>query len=139
MENRENLPRHIAVIPDGNRRWARKKTLAAWIGHQKGSESLESLMEVLIDFKIEHFSFWGSSKDNLVKRPKEEVNHLLKIFKEEFTKLADSEKVHKNKIRINIFGDWKNQLPEDVKQAMERAMEKTKDYDTHFFNFFHCL
>lgn len=136
MEKMENLPKHIAIIPDGNRRWARKKTLAAWMGHKKGSESLEGLLEVLIDFKIPYFSFWGSSKDNLVKRPQEEVDYLLQIFKEEFDKLAKSERVHQEKIKIDIIGDWRNQMPPDVKMSMENAIEKTKDYDCYFFTFF---
>lgn len=136
MKQIDNLPKHIAVIPDGNRRWARKKTLAAWIGHEKGSESLEGLLEVLLDFGIPYFSFWGSSKDNLKKRSKEEVAHLLQIFKKEFNKLADSERVHGEKVRINVIGSWREQLPEDVKEAMERAISKTKDYDRYFFNFF---
>jgi len=136
MEKTDNLPRHIAIIPDGNRRWARKKTLAAWVGHKKGSESLESLLEVVLDFKIPYFSFWGSSRDNIEKRPKEEVAHLFKIFKEEFAKLAESEKVHGNKVKINVFGSWRDMLPEDVKASMEKAIDRTKDYDKYFFNFF---
>ncbi|MFA7169770.1 MAG: polyprenyl diphosphate synthase [Candidatus Paceibacterota bacterium] len=136
MKKIDNLPSHIAIIPDGNRRWARKKTLAAWMGHQKGSESLEGLLEVLLDFGIPYFSFWGSSKDNLKKRPKEEVEYLLKIFKEEFNKLADSERVHKEEIKINIIGSWREQLPADVKESMEKAIAKTSAYNKYFFNFF---
>lgn len=136
MENIENLPRHVAIIPDGNRRWARNRTLSAWIGHKKGSESLESLMEVFVNMGVPYFSFWGSSKDNIAKRPKEEVKHLLKIFKEEFTKLAKSKGVHDNEIRINIIGSWREQFPEDVKASMENAIAVTKNYSKYFYNFF---
>lgn len=136
MENIENLPRHVAIIPDGNRRWARKRTLSAWMGHTKGTESLESLLDVFVDLKIPYFSFWGSSQDNIKKRPKEEVSHLLKIFKEEFAKLAENKKVHDNKIRINIIGSWREQFPDDVKAAMESAIDRTKDYGKYFYNFF---
>jgi tritrans,polycis-undecaprenyl-diphosphate synthase [geranylgeranyl-diphosphate specific] len=134
--NIANLPNHIAIIPDGNRRWAKKHALAVYLGHQKGSETLENLLDVLIDFDIPHFSFWGSSQDNLKKRPKEEVAFLLKIFKDQFGRLADDDKIHKNEIRINILGSWKEQFPEDVKQPMERAIENTKNYNKHFFNSF---
>lgn len=132
----ENLPRHIAIIPDGNRRWARKKGFAVGIGHKKGGEELENLLEVLIEFGIPYFSFWGSSRSNLTKRPQIEVNYLFKIYKKEFGKLADSEKVHHNKIKINVLGAWRELLPDDVKKEVERAIEKTKDYDQHLFNFF---
>lgn len=130
------MPKHVAIIPDGNRRWARNRTLSAWVGHQKGSENLETLLEVFVELKIPYFSFWGSSKDNIAKRPKEEVDQLLKIFKDEFARLADSKKVHDNEIRVNIIGSWREQFPEDVKASMEKAIEKTKDYDKYFYNFF---
>lgn len=136
MENIENLPRHVAIIPDGNRRWARNRTLAAWIGHMKGTESLEYLMEVFVDMGIPYFSFWGSSQDNMKKRPKEEVSQLLNIFKKEFGRLAKSKKIHDNKIRINIIGSWREQFPENVKKPMEEAIEMTKGYDDFHYNFF---
>jgi len=131
-----NLPRHIAIIPDGNRRWARQHSLSPWVGHRKGSDTLENLLEILGDFDIPYFSFWGSSQDNLRKRPKEEVDFLLSLFKEQFPRLTENKKTHDNRIKINIFGSWREQFPEDVKQAMERAIEATKDYDKHFLNFF---
>ncbi len=130
------MPKHVAIIPDGNRRWARKNALAAWAGHDKGIENLENIVEVFREMKIPFFSFWGSSQDNLKKRPKEEVDHLLKIFKEEFTKLADNEKVHNHKMKVNVFGAWREQFPKDVRAAIENAIEKTKDYDQYFYNFF---
>lgn len=136
INNASNLPRHIAIIPDGNRRWAKQHSLSPWIGHKRGSETLENLLEILGDFDIPYFSFWGSSQDNLRKRPKEEVDFLLSLFKEQFPRLAKDRKIHDNAIRINIFGSWKEQFPEDVKQAMESAIEATKDYDRHHLNFF---
>lgn len=136
MEDIGNAPRHVAIIPDGNRRWAKKNALMAWAGHDKGTENLENIVEVFREMGIPYFSFWGSSQDNLAKRPKEEVGHLLEIFKKEFTKLADDEKVHKYGMKVNIFGAWREQFPEDVKAAMENAIEKTKDYADYFYNFF---
>lgn len=136
MENTGNMPRHVAIIPDGNRRWAKKNALAAWRGHDKGTENLESIVEVFREMGIPYFSFWGSSQDNIAKRPKEEVRHLLEIFKKEFTKLADDEKVHAHRMKVSIFGAWREQFPEDVKAAMENAIEKTKDYGDYYHNFF---
>lgn len=136
MENKGNMPRHVAIIPDGNRRWAKKNALAAWMGHDRGTENLENIVEVFRETGVPYFSFWGSSQDNLAKRPKEEVNHLLEIFKREFTKLANDKKVHDNKMKVNIFGAWRQQFPPEVKAAMDNAIEKTKDYDKYFYNFF---
>ena len=80
MEKTKNILSHIAIIPDGNRRWAKKHKLEAWLGHKKGTESLEKLVGVIIDLEIPHLSFWGSSKDNLKKRHPQEVKFLLNLL-----------------------------------------------------------
>ncbi|MEA1937129.1 MAG: polyprenyl diphosphate synthase, partial [Patescibacteria group bacterium] len=136
MEKTKNLPTHIAIIPDGNRRWAKKHQLEAWFGHKKGTEGLEKLLAVIVDLKIPYLSFWGSSKDNLKKRSKQEVAFLLKLFKERFLELSENEIVHKNQIKINIFGDWREQFPEDVKASLNQAIENTKNYSKFCLNFF---
>lgn len=135
MENILKIPQHIAVIPDGNRRWAQKRLLSPWLGHKKGSEILNDLVDVVIEMQVPCVTFWGSSKDNMVKRSAEEVKCLLALFKEQFSELADNEKVHKNEMRINIIGAWREQFPEDVKESMEKAIENTKKYSKHFMNF----
>ena len=136
MNKTKNLPDHIAIIPDGNRRWARKHQLEVWFGHKKGTEGLEKLADVMVELGVPHLSFWGSSKDNLKKRSKQEVEFLLKLFKERFLELSESEIVHKNQIRINILGDWREQFPEDVKLSLNQAIENTKNYSKFFLNFF---
>lgn len=132
----KNLPTHIAVIPDGNRRWAREHKLDVWLGHKKGTDNLEKLLDVIVELGIQHLSFWASSKDNLKKRSAQEVKFLLNLFKKKFLELSESEKIHQNKMRINIFGSWREQFPEDVKQSLEKAIESTKNYSNHFLNFF---
>jgi len=136
MNKNKNLPNHIAIIPDGNRRWAEKHKLEAWLGHKRGAEYIEKLVDVVIEMEIPYLSFWGSSRDNLQKRSKKEVEFLLKLFKEKFLTLSTSEKVIKNEVKINIIGDWRNQFPEDVKDALNQAIENTKKYKKHFMNFF---
>ncbi len=136
MEKLSNLPQHIAIIPDGNRRWAKKHAFEIWKGHKKGSDVLDNIIDVMLSYDIPFFSFWGSSQDNLTKRSKGEVDFLLKLFKEQFAKLADDIRVHRNEIRINIFGAWREQFPDDVKEPMQRAVELTKGYKKHQYNFF---
>ncbi len=108
----------------------------AWLGHWEGIKSLEELADVIVELKIPHLSFWGSSEDNLKKRPAEEVKFLLGIFRKKFLELSEDEKIHKNKMKINIFGKWREQFPEDVKESMEKAIEATKNYNNFFLNFF---
>ena len=136
MDKNKNLPNHIAIIPDGNRRWAKKYKLEAWLGHKKGAEYIEKLADVLIENEIPYFSFWGSSKDNLKKRPKKEVDFLMKLFKEKFLILSTSEKIVNNEMKINIIGDWRNQFPEDVQESLNQAIENTKKYKKYSLNFF---
>ena len=136
MNKTKNLPNHIAVIPDGNRRWAKRHKLDAWMGHKSGTVNFEKLSDVIIELNIPHLSFWASSRDNLKKRPAQEVEFLLNLFKEKFLKLSKSEKIHKNKMKINIFGSWREQFPEDVKESLNQAIESTKNYNSHFLNFF---
>ena len=131
-----NVPYHIAIIPDGNRRWASNNKLKPWLGLRYGTEAFKKILGVVFDLKIPYFSFWGSSLDNLKKRSSTETKFLLNIFKKNFAELSNDEKIHKNKVKINIIGDWREQFPQDVKKIMERAMETTKNYNKFFLNFF---
>lgn len=136
MNKEFNFPRHVAFIPDGNRRWAKKHKLDAWLGHKTGADNLRKLLEVAREFGVSHISFWGSSQDNLAKRPKEEVKFLLDLFKDKFLSLSRDKDIHEKRIKINIFGSWREQFPEEVKESMEKAIEATKNYNDYFLNFF---
>jgi len=129
-------PRHVAIIPDGNRRWARERGWDVLAGHRRGVEAFEKVARHAAEREIKHLSLWGLSLDNLVKRSKKEVAWLFRIFKKEFGKLAKSEEIHKRQTRIRVFGRWREKFPEAARQAMERAEEATKHYDKYFINFF---
>jgi len=136
MEKIENFPQHIAVIPDGNRRWAKKRGFYSWQGHQKGVKALEKVLKAAFDLGIPYFSFWGSSLDNITKRSKLEVKFLLNLFAKKFNELAKDKNIHQNKVRVNAFGRWKEIFPEKVNQAIQKALEATKDYNQYHLNFF---
>ncbi len=129
------IPNHVAIIPDGNRRWAKKRNLATFLGHEKGSDTSEKIIEKALEMKIPYLTIWGSSLDNILKRSKSEVNYLFKIFEKEFNKLAENEKVHKNKIRVEVIGKWREYFPESTKTAIENAIKKTKKYDKYLITF----
>lgn len=131
-----HIPIHVAIIPDGNRRWAKEKGLKPWEGHQAGEKALKETLKAIQKLGIKHLSFWGSSLDNIAKRPKEEVLYLLKNFEENFAKLADNEDVHKNKIRVNVIGRWNDILPDGVKNSIKKAIDATKNYSDYCLNFF---
>ena len=131
-----NIPKHIAIIPDGNRRWAKSKGLKIWIGHQYGSESFKKILKAAVDLEIHCLSFWGSSKDNLKKRSRAEVKFLLNLFQKNFSELSCDKDIHNNEVKINIIGDWEKQFPKKVKAPMKKSIEVTKDYNKFYLNFF---
>ena len=136
MENiSKNIPNHIAIIPDGNRRWARKKGLDPWKGHEAGAENLEKLIQSALKKGVKCFSLWGSSLDNLLKRPIVEKKELLEIYKKYFTRLLNGKEVHENEARINVIGHWEEQFPESLKKIIREAIEKTKNYRKKMLNF----
>ncbi len=117
---------HIALIPDGNRRWAKKRGLLPWQGHFEGAKNLEKILKKAWERKIPYFTFWGTSADNLTKRPKEEVGALFSIFRQYFQKLLFSKEIEKEKVKINIFGQWQKYFPKNLQNLLKKVIEKTK-------------
>jgi len=131
-----NLPKHVVIIPDGNRRWAKERGLKAWEGHMAGADRIEEIVRKALEMKIGNISFWGSSMDNLKKRPLMEKKALLDIYEKYFKKLIDSDEVHQNEAKINIIGRWREQFPESLKKILESGIERTKNYKNYNLNFF---
>lgn len=126
---------HIALIPDGNRRWAKKNNLPAFIGHERGAITLEKILEKSLELKIPYFTFWGSSLDNITKRPKKEVSYLFKIFEKQFKRIAQDKRVHDNQVKISVLGRWKEYFPLSVNKAIEEAIKKTELYNQYHLTF----
>lgn len=135
MEN-SIIPNHVAIIPDGNRRWAKQRGLSPWEGHFAGAENTEKLLRKALEMGVKCFSLWGSSLDNLKKRPLEESRQLLKVYEEYFTKLLKSDDIHKYKVKINFIGRWEDQFPESLKKVLYDCIEATKNYSENMLNFF---
>lgn len=121
--------KHVAIIPDGNRRWAKKNLLNSFEGHKKGVIALEDIFEKALDLKIPFFTFWGASYDNLTKRSKLEINNLIEIFNIEFEKLLTDKRIEENKVKVDVLGKWKEVLPQKTQDLIEKCIEKTKDND----------
>jgi undecaprenyl diphosphate synthase len=132
----EKLPKHIAIIPDGNRRWAKGKGFKPWAGHEEGAKNIEKIVDTALEMGIQSISFWGSSLENLGKRPFREKRALLGIYEKYFKKLIASEKIRKNEARINVIGKWREQLPKKLVKILEDGIEKTKKYKNYNLNFF---
>lgn len=129
------VPKHVAVIPDGNRRWARKRGLQSYQGHLYGAKALEGILEAAYKLNIQYFSFWIASLDNLRKRPKKEVDYLFQLFERKFTELKDNPRVHKEEVRIRIIGFWQEIVPDSLKKIFEEVENKTKKFSKYNLTF----
>lgn len=132
----ENIPHHVAIIPDGNRRWAKARGLDPWQGHEAGAKTIEILIREARELGIRELSLWGSSVENLVKRPLAERTALLRIYGEHFKRLLADEDLSREKVRVRIIGRWRDQFPRALRNLLEEVEEKTKDHDAYFLNFF---
>jgi len=130
-----NIPNHIAIIPDGNRRWARAKGLQPEEGHEAGAKNVENLIRFASDKGIKCLTFWGSSRDNLTKRPMKEKLALLDIYERYFKKLIEGKEIYENEVRINIFGRWEEQFPDSLKNILKDGIEKTQHFKKRILNF----
>lgn len=118
-----NVPIHVAVIPDGNRRWARKNNLPEFEGHRIASEkTLPKMIESFMNAGVKYFTFWALSTENAKKRSKEENDNLVNLMRY-FLKKKTAE-FHKKNIRIKIIGDA-SVFPPDVQDLIQHAMTKT--------------
>jgi len=126
---------HIAVIPDGNRRWAKKRGKKPWEGHEEGAKRIEEIVRKALDMGIKYLTFWGSSVDNLTKRSLDEKRALLKIYENYFKRLMNSEEVFENEAAINVFGRWEEQFPERLKKILKEGIVRTRNHTRHFLNF----
>ena len=136
MENfLETIPGHVAIIPDGNRRWARARGLAPWEGHEKGAENFEKLINKALEKGVKCLSIWGSSMDNLMKRPIAEKKALLDIYKRYFKRLLEGKEIYENEVRVSVVGHWEEQFPESLKATIREVIEKTRHYKKRALNF----
>jgi len=117
------LPDHIAIIMDGNGRWAQKRGLPRLEGHQAGVENLRSVIKYFNKLNLKYLTLYGFSTENW-KRPKEEIDGLLRLLQEAIDK--ETLELHKNGIRIRHLGRLEK-LPAGFQRAITKAVELTKD------------
>ncbi len=126
------IPKHVGIIMDGNRRFAKELDMKPTQGHIEGRDKLEEVIEWCRELGIKILTVYAFSTENF-NRSKEEVLELMRLFIENLKKAADDERVHKNGIRIKVIGQ-RDILPNELREAIEYAEERTKDYDNFFFN-----
>jgi undecaprenyl diphosphate synthase len=135
MTKIKNIPNHVAFIPDGNRRWAKQKGLKPWEGHDAGALTLEKVLKENLDLGVKYVTFWGSSLDNLAKRPWREKRALLRIYGKYFSRLIENEDIHKLQVKVNVIGKWEKQFPNSIKNIIHECINRTKKYQKFALNF----
>ena len=103
-------PEHVAIVLDGNRRFAKRLMLEPWKGHELGKEKVEKLLDYAKELGIKEMTFYALSVENINSRPKGELNFLYKIFREMF-KDMDRDKMMRDGVRMKFVGDL-DLLPE---------------------------
>ncbi|MCI8640906.1 MAG: isoprenyl transferase [Clostridia bacterium] len=127
---KENLPKHIGLIMDGNRRWAKSKGIPIALGHKEGAKTLEKIVRYANKIGIKHITVFAFSTENW-KRTKDEVSalmNLLQSYLDDYSKRADSEN-----IKVNILGTREG-LSEKMIKQIDKCMERTKNNTGIVFN-----
>ena len=119
----DNLPKHVAIIMDGNGRWAVQKNLPRSAGHAAGTEAVRDIIRASDDWGIKHLTLYAFSTENWL-RPKDEVNALMGLLLKYFA--SEIDELDEKNVRIRILGDVDG-LPEAQRDAVNKAMERTKD------------
>jgi len=129
----ENNIKHIAVIIDGNRRYAQSRGLQTFKGHEAGADKIEEFLDWCEEAGIKEITIYALSTENL-KREKQELDYLFKLFKKFFKKIKEDKKIHEKKIGIRFIGDL-SLVHEDIRELAQELEKDTKDYNNHRINF----
>ncbi len=119
------IPRHIAVIMDGNGRWAKKRLLPRSLGHKQGMERMVGMMEHAFDLGVDYVTVYALSTENL-KRPKEELEGLYSLIRNYFTEYL--RRICARGVRLRILGDL-SLLPSDVQEILHSSEAETAKYE----------
>jgi tritrans,polycis-undecaprenyl-diphosphate synthase [geranylgeranyl-diphosphate specific] len=120
-------PTHVAIIQDGNRRYAREHGEAAPDGHRAGARTTEQVLEWCRELGIEELTLYAFSTENF-ERPQEELEPLFDLFESKLYDFAEADRVHENEVAIRAIGDV-DRLPQQVREAVLYAESQTADYD----------
>ena len=133
---RSELPGHISIIMDGNRRFAWSLSLGTEIGHRHGKEKLREVMDWVIDLRIPYLTVYALSTENLSSRDSDELEALFDLYVAGLDEISEDERIHSMGVRVRVVGRTE-ELPNRVNQAIENAQEKTSGYSN--FTFTVCL
>jgi tritrans,polycis-undecaprenyl-diphosphate synthase [geranylgeranyl-diphosphate specific] len=125
-------PEHVAIILDGNRRWAFQNALTPWTGHHVGADKVDELMDWCIELDVKSITLYAFSTENFYRSP-QEVGELMKLIDERLRLTLKNKSIHENKIRVKAIGRL-DLLPKTTQTLIQQLEESTKEYNDRFLN-----
>ena len=129
---KRHLPQHVAIIMDGNRRFAKEMKMDILEGYRRGRDKLEEILDLCRKTGIKILTVYAFSTENF-QRDEKEVNEIMELFFETFNRMLNDERIHKHKIKVNVIGNL-YLLPENVRKMAGKVMDATKNYDNRILN-----
>ena len=126
------IPKHVAIIMDGNRRFAKDLGLKPEVGHQIGKEKIVEVLEWCLELGIKNLTIYAFSTENF-NRSSDEVKTLMNICKQELDNASKNSRIHKNQVRVRIIGHI-DSLPNEIIESAKKIMKQTENYDRYSFN-----
>ena len=131
--NKDKLPKHIGLILDGNRRWARKHDMDPNMGHLEGFKTLKHMLFKFFEAGIRYMTIYALSMENWRNRTQKELKYIYKLIIKAVEIVLNEPFVKEEKIKFNVLGRL-SLLPEDVQEEIEKLFAYTKDFDGAFLN-----
>ncbi len=134
MQNKAGIS-HLAVVPDGNRRCAKRLLKKPWNGHAWGIEKLKELFEWCKELDIRVITFYTLSLENLNSRPKRELDFLFRLAKKEIKKVLENKDsfIYRNRVKVGCFGHLKL-LPKELQEGLKKLTRATRKHSDFFLN-----
>lgn len=126
------VPSHIGIILDGNRRWAASQGKARGVGHEMGAEIAEELLDWCHELKIKTVTLYVLSTENL-KRTPEEVSELLALIEERLARLLNDERIYRYRVKVTAIGQLET-LPESIRKLLSEIESRTAGFGDHYLN-----
>jgi len=131
------FPRHVAVIPDGNRRWAKYLGMDPREGHTYGYERLKDVLDWLWDLNVKAVTIYSTSYENCVKRSREELEHLFRLLRKGIEELVTRGEIDKRRIRVKFFGRL-DIVPAELRKLMKELEDYSAKYSERYLNVAVC-
>jgi tritrans,polycis-undecaprenyl-diphosphate synthase [geranylgeranyl-diphosphate specific] len=128
----QNNPKHIAIILDGNRRYAKKLGIPKFKGHEKGFNKIKEVLKWCIELNVKEVTLYCFSTENF-ERNKNEVDYLFNLFRKKISDFKNDKDIHDNKVKVSFIGRL-SMFSEDMQKSMKEVMEATKDYGNYKLN-----